>query len=189
MQAKRIALAVAAVTLTLPLMGQDDTGCSTESVDEPDQEPAEDSGKKKKAKANVAKVGDAITLKGTDTKMRVTVLKVIDPVPPPSEFEQPEAGNRFVGVQVRLQNVGDTTYSDSPSNGAELLLSDDSQAEGALIAQGSCSADFGSSAKVSPGSKQQGCIPFQAKQGLRPKTFQFGLDSGFGPQSGEWRLR
>lgn len=187
MQAKRIPLAAAAVAMTLPLMGQDDTGCSTETVDEPDEQPADDAGKKK-AKANVAKIGDPITLEGTDTKMRVTVLKIIDPVAG-GQFDEPTAGNRFVGVQVKLQNVGDTTYSDAPSNGAELIMSDDTQAEGGLLGEGQCSSDFGSSAKVSPGSVQQGCIPFQAKQGLRPKTFQFGLDSGFGPQSGEWRLR
>lgn len=174
------------LVFALPIIGADD--CSTETVDEPDSPSSGKSDAKKAAKKNVAKVGDPITLEGADTKMRVTVLKVIDPVAG-GQFDEASAGKRFIGVQVKLQNVGDTTYSDSPSNGAELLMANDTQAEGAFMSEGDCSSDFGSSAKVSPGSVQQGCLPFEAKQGLAPKTFQFGLDSGFGPQSGEWRLR
>ena len=117
-----------------------------------------------------------------NTKLRVTVEKVIDPASG-GQFDEPSAKTRFIGVLVALEKAGEATYDDSPSNGAELLMSDDTQAEGALISEGDCSADFASSAKVAPGARQRGCIPFEAKQALRPKTFQFSLDSGFGPQS------
>lgn len=172
----------------IALMGADDSSCSTETTDEPDKEAdsgSESGGKQQKQK--VAKVGDSITVKGSDTSMKVTVVKVIDPVPA-GEFDSPDAGKRYVGIQIRLRNVGDGPYDDSPSNGAELLMGNDTQAGFALITEGDCSSDFGSSAKIGPGNTQVGCLPFEAKNGLRPKTFQFTLDSGFGPQAGEWRL-
>lgn len=184
MSKRRLTYPLMALVL-FAFMGQDDSGCSTETVNEPDSGEPE---AKKAKKQKTARVGDALRLKGADTQMRVTVLKVIDPIQA-GQFDTPSGGNRYLGVQVKIENVGVTTYSDSPSNGAELLMSDDSQAEGTFLSDGPCTADFGSSAKVSPGSAQQGCLPFEAKRGLRPKTFQFGLDSGFGPQSGEWRLR
>lgn len=170
----------------LPLMGQDDAGCaSIETVDEPDK-GGEGS---KEAKRPKAQLGDSLTLKGTDTKMQVTALKVLDPAPV-DEFDTPTTkGGRFVGVQVLIKNVGDKTYSDSPSNGATLLLGNDSQAQGTILLGGPCAGGFASDAKISPGSQQQGCLPFEVPGNAKLKTFQFTLDSGFGPQSGEWRLR
>src|SRR5690242_16867156 len=54
-------------------------------------------------------VGDATTLKGLHGSMKVTILRVQDPLPaPPARGllrEVPQKGNRFVGVQVRLTNV------------------------------------------------------------------------------------
>ena len=90
---------------------------------------------------------------------------------------------------MRIRNVGDNSYADSPSNGATLILGDDSQAQGTILLDGPCAGGFASDAKITPGSQQQGCIPFEAPAGAEVKTFQFTLDSGFGPQSGEWRLR
>jgi hypothetical protein len=39
------------------------------------------------------------------------------------------------------------------------------------------------------GARRQGCIPFEVPEGRKAKQFQFTLDSGFGPQAGEWSLR
>jgi hypothetical protein len=181
---------IALVAVAVALMGADDSSCSTETTNEPDAESdsGSDSGGGGRDDQKVANIGDSITLKGTDTSMKVTVLKVIDPVQA-GQFDAAAAGNRYVGIQLRLRNTGDGPYDDSPSNGAELLMRNDTQAESALVSEGQCSSDFGSSAKIGPGSTQVGCIPFEAKNGLRPKTFQFTLDSGFGPEGGEWSLR
>jgi hypothetical protein len=178
----------AAAAFAAATMGAE--SCSTETTNEADIESdAQAEGESNPPKAKrPAGIGDSITVEGTDTKMKVTVVKVIDPVTA-GEYQEPDAGNRYVGVQVKLRNVGDVGYDDSPSNGAELLLSNDTQAEGTLLVDGDCSSDFGSSAKIAPGSVQQGCIPFEVKGNLRPKTFQFTLDSGFGPEGGEWNFR
>lgn len=174
-------------TCAFTFMGQDDSGCTTETKNEPDKPSSEGTQKGKKHKA---RIGDAITLTGQEEgeRVKVKVIKVIDAVPT-GEFDEPESGNRFIGVKIRLRNVGSATYDDSPSNGAELILRNDTQAEEGLVSSGPCSSDFGSQAKISPGSTQVGCLPFEAKKGVKPRTFQFTLASGFGPQSGEWRLR
>jgi hypothetical protein len=105
------------------------------------------------------------------------------------EFDSPDGHNRYVGVKVALKNVGSTQYDDSPSNGAVLIYGSDEQADTTLLTGGPCSGSFASSAKIAPGARRQGCIPFEVSGHKKVKTFQFTLDSGFGPQAGEWSLR
>jgi len=140
------------------------------------------------SKHRVARIGNAITLKGNTNTMRVRVLKVIDPLPA-GQYDQPPAGKRYVGIELTMQNTGQATYNDSPSNGAHILTSTDEQADSTIVSGGPCSGGFASSSTIAAGDKRRGCIPFEVPKGARPRTFQFALDSGFGPQSGEWRLR
>jgi len=137
--------------------------------------------------AKKASVGDSITLDGTTNRMQVTVLKVLDPAPG-GQYDQPQNGHRYVGVQVALKNVGTNTYSDAPGNGAKVITASDEQADTTLLEGGPCSGGFSTDARISPGSRLQGCIPFEVPSAARLKTFQLSLDSGFGPQSGEWHL-
>lgn len=185
---RRTVITTLAVVLAGSTLGA--SSCGTETTSKPDQPGGSGGGSGGGGETSTpqARLGDSITLKGTDTKMKVTVIRVIDPVAA-SEFDKPSSGHRFVGVQVKLKNVGDKTYSDAPSNGAKLIATGDEQADPALLTSGDCSSGFGSDATISAGSQEQGCIPFEVKNGKRPKRFQFGLDSGFGPQTGEWSLR
>lgn len=154
---------------------------SESAVDETEAEPAPE--------PQTAAVGDSLTLEGFEgLRMKVTVLKVIDPLAG-GEFDAPQGGNRYVGVKIRMRNVSDQTYDDSPSNGAQLLDGQDEQAQDTYVSGGECAGDFASRAKIAPGAKQQGCLVFEMKKGRNPKLFQFALDSGFADQNGEWRLR
>ena len=138
--------------------------------------------------AHKAKVGDTLTLPGnTGESLAVTVNGVIDPLPQ-SEFDTPEPGSRFVGIEITLKNVGSKAYSDSPSNGATLLSTTNEQANSTLVASGPCGSSFASSVKIAPGDLQRGCIPFQLPQAQQPGTFQFTLNSGFADQTGQWSL-
>jgi hypothetical protein len=142
-----------------------------------------------KPKAPVAGIGDSLTLEGSDgLKVQVTLLDVIDPVAV-GEFETPEGDKRIVGIRIAMKNVSETQYDDSPSNGSVLIYGSDEQADATILAEGECSSGFASSAKIAPGARRQGCIPFEVPKGNKPKTFQFTLESGFGPQAGEWSLR
>jgi hypothetical protein len=170
-----------AAACTFALVGAEGDGCSTEISDEPDSGDKRETGKK-------AKLGDAITLTGQETEVRVTVLDVIDPVEA-GEFDEPESGNKYVGVRVQIENVGDGPYQDSPGNGATLITNKDEEGQQSILTAGICKSGFDSDIRVSPGSKRRGCIPFEIPETQDPKTFQFGPDSGFGEETGEWSLR
>jgi hypothetical protein len=137
------------------------------------------------APPRVPTVGDALTLRGFDTTMRVKLLDVLDPATI-GEFDSVDG--RLVGVRVKMTNVGDHAYSDSPSNGALLITRDDEQADPTLMSGGDCAGSFSSSTKIAPGSARVGCIAFDVPNGKQLKTFQFTLDSGFADESGEWRI-
>jgi hypothetical protein len=171
----------AAALLAVLTMGQDD--CSTSTTDSPDKDSGSEGSKQPRSK-----VGDSITLEGTDTKMKVKLLGV-DRNLSAGEIDEPQRGRKYVGVRVRLTNVGDATYDDSPSNGAKLITNKDEQADTTILTGGDCASSFASDTTISPGSSQQGCLPFEIKKKAKPKAFQFSLDSGFGPETGEWSVR
>jgi Domain of unknown function (DUF4352) len=138
-----------------------------------------------------AAFGDPITLEGNESalKMEVTPTKVEDPLSVGS-FDQPtDKGNRFVGVEVTLKNVGTKTYNDSPSNGATVVAANGQQGSAAILSGGPCAGDFATQSTISPGSVRVGCIPFELPGSSPVKTFQFTLESGFGPQAGEWTVK
>jgi hypothetical protein len=136
-----------------------------------------------------AKVGDTLTLTGNSgERMAVTVTGVMDPLQV-GQGDQADSGQRFIGVQITLKNVGSAAYSDSPSNGATLLSNANEQAQSGLVSGGPCGNNFATSANIAPGNVQQGCIPFEMPTGQTPATFQFTLDSGFANQTGQWSLQ
>ena len=133
-----------------------------------------------------AKIGSSITLSGMeDLQMKVTVLKVDQQVASSNEYITPDAGNRYVGVKLKLENVGKTAYNDSPTNGAALVDTKDQSfdadyAEVATPALGS--------PKIAPGDTRVGWITFQVPKKAKLKKFQMTLDSGFADQTGEWMV-
>lgn len=192
---RTLPVVLAGALFAIAAMGQE--SCEPTTVNEPDSEvdaqqvegepgaPVDAS----RGKAQTATVGDSLTLEGLEgLRMKVTVLRVIDPLSG-GQFDAPQGGNRFVGVKIRLRNVSDLTYDDSPSNGAQLLDGQGEQAQGGYVIGGQCAGDFPSRAKIAPRAKQQGCLVFEMKKGRNPKLFQFALDSGFADENGEWRLR
>lgn len=181
-------LGISVLLFAFAAMGAD--SCSTETKDTAGKPNSDGKSSKSGDKPKKAAVGDVITLEGNEdgSKIAVRLLKIVDPVSG-GEFDQASKGKRYIGVRVRLSNQGSTTYSDSPSNGASLIMSGDEQADSTLIAGGECSSQFSSSAKISPGTKQSGCLAFEAPKAKKPRRFQFTLDSGFGPATGEWTIR
>jgi hypothetical protein len=188
---RRILILALAGTFAVLTMGAD--SCSTDTKDTADNSSTSSSssgGGKSKPKAPKAHIGDFITLRGGEKgeKIKVKVNRVIDPLAG-GEFDQPSAGKRYVGVEITLKNVGTTTYSDSPSNGAQLIGTNDRQFDSTLLSGGPCGDEFSASAKIAPGDRRVGCIPFEVGKHAKLKKFQFTLSSGFGPDNGEWLLR
>lgn len=174
-----------AVVMSLTLAGIA-TGCSTtDQVNEPTQKSGDDSEMEKPR----SKIGGSITLKGADTTIKTKLLRV-DGDLDVGEFDQPEEGRKYVGIRIRLTNVGEGTYEGAPHNEAKLITTK-GEGERAIITGGECGGGFADGATISPGLSGEGCLPFEIKENAKPKTFEFRLpDSGkAGQESGEWSLR
>jgi hypothetical protein len=164
-------------------------GCEEASVTDTPDEAGGDSPSQTQA-AQKATVGSPITLQGNDDnlKVRVTVVSVANPANGKDEFHTPEAGNKFVGIQLRLENVGTIAYDDSPGNGAKLIDGDDQQYDEEIASEITQGQLLGSSVTLAPGSTRAGWMVFQLPDAATVKTFQMSLDSGFASQTGEWAL-
>lgn len=132
------------------------------------------------------KLGQEVTLKGlNDARMKVRVLKIEDPMKSPPT-ERPKPGRHFVGVRIRLTNLGKETYKDSPLNGARLVTTVKKASNPTILLSGKCPSKFGTGMSIAAGKARTGCLPFQVKRGAKVTAFQFRLDSGYGPEMGEW---
>ena len=132
-------------------------------------------------------LGEAATLTGLHGDMKVRVTKVVDPLPNP-ETERPKAGRRFVGVQVTLTNVGKEAYRDAPLNGSMLVTDLPKAANPTILIGGRCTSKLGTKLRMPAGSKKSLCLPFQVKKKAKISAFRFRLNSGFGPETGEWAV-
>lgn len=182
---RTVALMAALAAFAFLTMGASSCG-TTSTKTQPDTSNGAASTPHPSSPRSAARVGDSITLAGQNgLRVKVTLEDVQRHVRV-DQFDAPDPGKKLIGVDLLMRNVSGVQYDDSPSNGAELVLGDDSQADATITTSGSC--DSPSDVKLAPGEARRICIPFTAPDGVGAKTFQMTLDSGFGPQAGEWRL-
>jgi Domain of unknown function (DUF4352) len=143
-----------------------------------------------KPAAAAAKVGSAITLAGNGSgeRMAVTVTKVYRHAQPASSFGDPDTGDRLVAVQFRLTDTGSAAYSDSPSNGAAVVDASGQSYQSTFNNAANCPS-FPGTENIAAGASGLGCIVFEVPQAAVITEVQFTLDSGMGPQTGQWDVR
>ena len=112
-------------------------------------------------------------------------MKIVDPAKSGNEFFQPEQGFRYVGIRLRLENISEVVYNDSPSNGAVVVDTDDQGFDASFF--DAVEPSLGS-LKIAPGDRRAGFITFEVPKNAKLRTLQFTLHSGFGPEAGEWSL-
>jgi hypothetical protein len=133
-------------------------------------------------------VGDTITLSGLNgEEIAATVTRVVDPASPASEFDQPDSGDRLIGVRLKLHNVGSIGYSDAPDNGA-ILIDKSGQSFNPTFASISAGQSFPGAVNISPGDTRLGYVVFEAPKATEISSFQFALNSGFADETGEWSV-
>jgi hypothetical protein len=137
-----------------------------------------------------AHLGTAITLTGNDSgeQMSVTVTKVITSAKGSDDFSQAPAGDRLFAVQFRLRDTGSAAYSDAPSNGAAVTDSKGQSYQSGFETVTGCPA-FPDTENIAPGATGLGCVAFEVPKAAVITQVQFTLDSGFGPQTGEWDVQ
>jgi hypothetical protein len=137
-----------------------------------------------------ARVGATITLSGNGAgeRMAVTVTQVFaDPQAAP-ESDTPQQGDRLYAVQFRLDDTGSVAYSNSPSNGAVVVDSAGQAYQSDIHTVAECDS-FPGTENIAVGSSGLGCIVFEVPTTAKITLVQFTLDSGMGPQTGQWDVR
>jgi hypothetical protein len=137
------------------------------------------------------KLGDTLTLEGaglnanhTKSKIRVTLQGMKGPF---SGFKV--ASNRqLIGVALKVKNVGKLKYDDPLPSGQLTGASGESGKQTSLIPFGGTNPCDNPSLKLKRGQSQTVCIAFEVPKKDKPRTFEFGTDSGFG-DTGLWKLK
>lgn len=150
--------------------------------------PAQEQQSAPQEQASAARIGEAITLTGTDPGLKVTVTltRLIDPATSETSFLKPKAGSKFIAVELTLTNAGQAAYSDSPGNGA-VLIDSEGQTWSRTFAQVREGRAFGS-VTMSGTDTRKGVLVYEVPESVKLAKFQLGLDSGFAEQKGEWAL-
>lgn len=133
-----------------------------------------------------AKVGETITINGlnADTKIAVTLNRVIPTGTAASQFLAAKPGRRLAAVELTIKNVGTVTYSDSPITGGVIIDADGQQHRTTLggITEGT---SFGGSVTIGPNDSRKGVIVFDVPEAAVLAKLQFGPTFA---QKGEWLL-
>lgn len=113
----------------------------------------------------------------TTTRVRARIVRVLDPVQV-GEYDAPEAGRRFVGVEVKLTNR--SAFPWTADADATLIVSGDRKASDAYISGGPC-GDQDGGAKLAEDESLTQCFPFEISEDAEPKRFELTIM----PESGE----
>jgi hypothetical protein len=137
-------------------------------------------------RAGPAAPGEALRIYTRDGEVRVSVLDVVDPVARGGYYRGPRSGTRWVGVRMRIANVGATTYEDDPANDTRLVAGRRTlQADSALLT--TCDV-FPVQVRIPSGQSRSGCVIFEVPRGTSPRQLRFASDSYFGPELGTFVL-
>jgi hypothetical protein len=137
-------------------------------------------------RAGPAAPGEPLRLATRNGEIRVAVLGVVDPVERGGYYRGPRPGTRWVGVRLRIANVGGTTYNDDPANDTRLIAGQRTlQADSALLT--TCDV-FPVQVTLAPGAAREGCVIFEVPTGDSPRQLRFASDSYFGPELGTFIL-
>ncbi|WP_251051581.1 DUF4352 domain-containing protein [Streptomyces sp. ISL-86] len=115
-------------------------------------------------------------------RLDVTLVQVVDPASP-----APDASDRLVSVQLRLENTGTAIYKDSPAPAAHLLDTEGQRFTG-LNAAVPAGAAFPDTVTLYPGGTALGFVTFRIPKDAGLAAVQFALNGGLAEDVGQWSL-
>lgn len=134
-----------------------------------------------------AHVGDPITVKSTDTTLRVTLVRVARKTKATDGISHPGAGKRYYAAQLRLVNTGRKTFSDAMDNDATVIDGQGQSFQPDIVESIKAGPMFPDTVNVVPGGKSLGWIVFAVPKRSTITRVQFVADSGFS-NGAEWRV-
>lgn len=140
--------------------------------------------------APTAQIGSPITLAGSSSgeQMTVTLARVISNASG-TDYTTARAGDRLYAAQFQLKDTGSSAYSDAPANGAEVVDSAGQSYDAAIADSVQNCTSFPATENIGTGSLGLGCVVFEVPAHARIASVQFTLDSGMGPDTGQWAVK
>ncbi len=134
----------------------------------------------------VAHVGATLTLQDSEIgKLAVAVAKIIDPATGQNQFLIPSVGNRFVAVQLSLQNQGPDPIQGDPLNDVTIVDAAHQEYRADFSPVSQCHS-LTSLVTLGPGETTTGCAVFLVPKAATVTLVKFVPLSGFGSTFGEW---
>lgn len=124
-----------------------------------------------------AGLGEPLRVKSTEGDVVMRVVRV-RPSVRPNRFSPPAAGEKLVGVDLAIRNVGSKTFSPPLVATARILDSRGRLGTYATLIDGPCGRGFALNPTVTPGTSEEGCMPFAIDEGASPARLQ--VRFGFG---------
>lgn len=120
-------------------------------------------------------------------KLEVTVQQVIAPASGANQYSKPASGKAFVGVKLRVKNIGTSSYQNNANNETTIVLSSGK----ALTADYNPIADCGNfdngQITLSVGASKTGCVTFQVASGEKVVAVRYG-NTVFPGTTAEWHV-
>jgi hypothetical protein len=137
------------------------------------------------------RIGDTLTLEGAglnDDHEKARIRVTLQGVKGPFQGFKLANDRKLIGVVLKVRNVGQLSYDDPLPGGKLTGASGESGKQTSLIPFGGSNPCDNPSLKLKRGQSKSVCIAFEVPKRDKPRTFEFGTDSGFG-DTGLWKLK
>ncbi len=139
--------------------------------------------------SSAAHVGSTVAVSdGNGGDANVTITQVIDPASGADQYTTPDAGKRFVGVEMTIQNTGKKTLQDDANSTTTVQGSDNQTYTFDVNDISECTNFNSGSYTLAPGASVTGCVVFQLPTGVSPKQVQFQPTGFTGGTTGQWQV-
>jgi len=116
----------------------------------------------------------------------VTLQQVIDPAAGSDQYTTPDAGKRFVAVEMKIVNNGTAAVNDDANNDVTIIGSNNQTYTDDYNNVSECTDFNNGSFTLSAGESTTGCVNFQIPDGVTVSKVQLTPSSGFSGNTGEW---
>ncbi len=143
------------------------------------------SSKSSSTASTTAHVGATVDVGGSKG-LAVTLNQVIDPASGADQYTTPDAGNRFVAVDVKIVNNGTAAFSDDANSDVTLIGTDNQSYTADFDDVSECTNFNEGQYTLAPGESATGCVVFQVPDAVNTAKVQFQTQSGLSQSTGEW---
>jgi hypothetical protein len=134
-------------------------------------------------------IGSSLRVLNQDKQYEsVKLLAVMDPAQPGDSFTTPDAGKRFVGVELQITNQSNGTDSDDANNNTSIVGSNRQAYSADVNSIAGCTNFDNGTYTLTQGVTEIGCVTFQVPTGVTVVKVAYNPNSGFSTNNAFWTL-